>query len=456
MFVRKRRRNASDEDSDSEDARPLRARIVELAAKAEPPPSTPSPLAPVVELPTACLIQILQAACADGAIPTACRMACVSRAWRDAVRLAGAALWTHADCSRGWCRPSDAVVSRLCRAGTWSRLHTLNVAGNRSLSDAALHAVATHCPALTALDVSGCQAFSAAALLAVLQPPRHIQSLQLARTGLRPAGNFDASVRSLLAAAAPSLRSLSLAGCARVSSATLRSLLPCAELRELDLTGAGSARGVLLPLDALQQACPLLEVLRLSGLGLDAGFTAVVVGAPRGFPRLRVCELSSGQRMTSHGAEPSASSVDDALLARLLCESTQLRLLAASGTHVTAAGLAALPACALESLLLDQSDAATDETAVAAALQWAASLRVITLAGGGAAVTDHAAFALAACAQLRTADLSGAAVTADGVRALLRARPRLALDLAGCRSLDRPVRQAALAGGATLRRALGL
>jgi hypothetical protein len=64
--------------------------------------------------------------------------------------------------------------------------------------------------------------------------------------------------------------------------------------------------------------------------------------------------------------------------------------------------------------------------------------------------------ALAACTQLRTADLGGSAVTADGVRALLRARPRLELELAGCRSLERPVRQAALAGGAALRRALGV
>jgi len=462
MFVRKRVRDDSDDSDDDSMDVPLGARMKQLAAKAaepEPFPSTPSPhQPPAIDLPSACLVLILQAACAEGgAIPTAARAACVSRAWRDAVQLAGAALWQHADCSRGWCRPSDAVVSRQCRAGTWSQLQTLNLAGNRSLSDAALHAVAAHCPAVTALDVSGCLNFSAAALLRVLQPPRHVLSLHLARTALRPAGNFDASVRTLLAAAAPSLRVLSLAGCPRVSTATLRSLLACAELRELDLTGAGSARGLVLPLDALQQACPRLEVLRLSGLGLDGGFTAPGVGVARGFPQLRVCELSSGTRMTSHGAEPSHSGVDDALLARLLCSSVNLRELAAAGTHVTAAGLAALPdGCALERLLLDQSDAADDAAAEVAAVQWSASLRVISLAGGGAAVSDQAAVALAACTQLRTADLGGSAVTADGVRALLRARPRLELELAGCRSLERPVRQAALAGGAALRRALGV
>ena len=478
MFVRKRvREDASDDEEDEDFDVPLGVRMAGLASKppqrkaaaepsppqrkaaAEPSPSTPSPPpppAPAVELPTACLVLILQAACADGAVPTAARAACVCRAWRDAVRVAGSALWRHADLSRGWCRPSDAIVSRLCRAGTWAQLETLNLAGNSTLSDAALHAVAEHCPALTALDVSGCQAFTTASLLHVLAPPRRVQALSLARTVVRPAGAFEANVRELCGAA-PWLQRLSLAGCARVSSTTLRSLLACGELRELDLTGAGSARGVVLPLDALQQACPKLEVLRISGLGLDAGFsTAPGVGVAGGFPRLRVCELSSGTRMTSHGAEPSHSSVDDALLARLLCSSTGLRELAAAGTHVTADGLAALPECALELLMLDQSDAADDAAAQVAASQWHASLQVISLAGGGGAVTDDAAAALAVCTALRRVDLSGSAVTVDGVRELLRRRRHLAVELAGCRSLPRPIRQAALAGGAALRRALGL
>ena len=462
MFVRKRLREDASEDEEDEDFDvPLGVRMAGLASKLAPPPPLPKAAAeplslpPAVELPTACLVLILQAACADGAVPTAARAACVCRAWRDAVRVAGSVLWRHADLSRGWCRPSDAIVSRLCRAGTWSQLETLNLAGNSSLSDAALHVVAEHCPALTALDVSGCQSFTVASLLRVLQPPRRVLVLSMARTVVRPAGAFEANVRSLLAEA-PWLQRLSLAGCARVSSTTLRSLLAGAELRELDLTGAGSARGVVLPLDALQQACPNLEVLKLSGLGLDAGFSTAPgpPGVTGGFPRLRVCEISSGTRMTSHGAEPSHSSVDDALLARLLCHSTELRELSAAGTHVTAAGLAALPECALELLLLDQSDAAGDASAEVAASQWHASLQVISLAGGGGAVTDQAAAALAACTALRRADLSGSAVTVDGVRELLRRGPHLAVELAGCRSLPRPIRQAALAGNAALRRAL--
>ena len=474
MFVRKRVRDDASEDEEDEDFDvPLGVRMAGLASKLaapsqpktqpnatiEPSPSTPSPppSAPAVELPTACLVLILQAACAEGAVPTAARAACVCRAWREAVRVAGSALWRHADLSRGWCKPNDATVSRLCRAGTWAQLETLNLAGNSTLSDAALDAVAEHCSALTALDVSGCQSFTTASLLRVLQPPRRILALNMARTVVRPAGTFEANVRSLLAVA-PWLQRLSLAGCARVSSTTLRSLLACGELRELDLTGAGSARGVVLPLDALQQALPLLEVLKLSGLGLDAGFSTVPgpVGVSGGFPCLRVCEVSSGTRMTSHGAEPSHSSVDDALLARLLCHSAGLRDLSAAGTHVTAEGLAALPECALELLMLDQSDAADDAAAEVSASRWHASLQVISLAGGGGAVTDQAAAALAACTALRRADLSGSAVTVDGVRELLRRQPHLAVELAGCRSLPRPVRQAALAGGAALRRALGL
>jgi hypothetical protein len=141
----------------------------------------------------------------------------------------------------------------------------------------------------------------------------------------------------------------------------------------------------------------------------------------------------------------------------MLCRSAALRELSAAGTHVTAVGLAALPAdCALELLMLDQSDAAHDAAAEVAASQWSTSLKVISWAGGGGAVTDHTAAALAVCTQLRWVDLSGSAVTVDGVRELLRRQPHLAVELAGCRSLPRPIRQAALAGGAALRRALGL
>ena len=418
---------------------------------------TTSPPRVPPELPVALLGQILRLACADGAVPTAARVACVSRAWRDAAAFAGATLWRAADLSYGWCRVSDAIVARLCTRGTWAQLEQLNVSGCR-LTDAALHAIAAHCPVLDSLDVSDSHAFSAAALARVVCAPRRVRDLNLARVVMRPAGGFEGAVRSLLTAAAPSLERLSLAGNLRVSSTTVRALLSCSKLRSLDLTGAGTARGVAVPLEALQLACPLLEELRLSGLGLDGGATFPAAdAAPNGFARLRVCELASGTRMTSHGAVASTSVVDDALLLRVLHNSSALRWLALGGTHVSAVGLAALPALQLERLLLEHSAAACDGAADVAAARWATSLLQVSLAGGGGNVTDAAAASLARCTQLRACDLSGTTVTSAGVRALLLAAPALRdLTLASCRALDRPVRLASLSGDRQLRAALGL
>jgi hypothetical protein len=459
------RRRDGDDDSD-DDGLTLGARRRFLLVAPATDRGTPSllPSLPSVELPVALLCIILRHACAEGGVPTAAYAACVSRAWRDAVALAGAELWRTADLSHWWLRRTpkaaracDGAIVRLCQAGTCAQLARLRLAGGTK-HDAAVGAIVRFCPALTSLDVSG-STFSTDALVQLVQAPRRICALNLASTALQPAGEAERCWRRVLAATASSLQTLSLAGCTRVTSATLRALLACEQLRSIDLTGAGSARGITVPVEALQRACPVLEALRLSGLGLDGGFQVAADAQPAGgFPLLRVCELASGSRMTSHGAAPSASEVDDALLARVLWASPELRELALGGTLVTAAGLQSLPALALRTLLLGQSAAACDDGARVAAARWGASLELLSVAGGGAAVTDATPLALAACARLREADLSGAAVTNEGVRALLAgAGPSLrVLTLASCRSLDRPVRRAALLGGPELRRALGL
>jgi F-box/leucine-rich repeat protein 6 len=447
---RKRRARRSPSASGSDEEQTLGARRRALLSAADA-----SAAQPAVELPVGVLCRVLTLACADGAVPTAARAACVCRAWRAAVALCEAELWRRADLSYGWCRATDGVVLRLCRRDAWAQLAHVNLTGCGKLTDAALDALLAACPQLVSLDVSDTRSFSAAALLRLAQT-RRLRALGLARASLRPHGEFDKSLRGLLAAAAPSLAALSLAGCARVSSATVRGLLCLRELTALDLTGAGvPARAVTVPVEALQEACPLLRELRLSGLGLDGGFTAPAPPPAQppgaGFAHLCVCELASGSRMTSHGAVPSVSAVDDALLLRILRTSDALRELAVGGTPVTAAGLAALPALALSRLLVANSAAACDDGARVASARWSHSLQDVDFAGGGAAVTDAAALALAECAHLTACDLSATSVARAGLRALvLRRGASLTLHVAGCRELERGVRRAALLGASAL------
>jgi hypothetical protein len=453
---KRRKRRARRSPSASSDAeQTLGARRRALLSAADDAPTAAGQQPAAVELPHGVLCHILVLACADGAVPTVARAACVCRAWRAAVAGCEAQLWRAADLSFGWCRATDGVVARMCRRGAWAQLAHLNVAACGKLTDASLDALAASCPQLTSLDASDTRTFTAAALLRLVQAPRRLRALGLARVSLRPHGDFDKAVRSLAAAAAPSLEALSLAGCARVSSATVRTLLCCAQLASLELTGAGRT-AVSVPVEALQDACPRLHTLRLSGLGLDGGFHAPPAQAPgAGFAHLRICELASGSRMTSHGAVPSVSTVDDALLLRIVRTSDALRELDLGGTHVTAAGLAALPALALTRLLVANSAAACDDGARVAAARWAASLLDVSFAGGGAAVTDAAALALAECEQLRACDLSATSVARAGLRALvLRRGASLALHVAGCRELERGVRRAALLGTSALADAL--
>ena len=408
------------------------------------------------QLPQPLLCLILRLACAGGAVPTACAAACVCRSWRAAVAAAGADLWHSADLSFAWCRPSDAVVTRLTVRGTWASLSALSLAGCATLSDKALEALSsTHTPALRTLDLRECRGFSAAALQR-LAAASSLTSLDLSRVVLRPAGDFEKAVRGVCVAG--SLTALSLAGCPRVTSATIRSVMQCPQLRSLNLTAAGTPRGVALHIEALQRACPLLEELHLSGLGLDGGFQAPPqapgVPAGDGFPALRVCELAAGFRMTSHGAVPSRSFVDDAMLRRVLWTSSRLSRLALGGTLVTADGIAALPALDLAHVALEHSAAATDDAAHVVTQRWRHSLMVASFAGGGEAVTDATPEALSRCLRLHACDLSATAISVAGVRALLLREPAVDVTLTACRGLDRSLRRAALAGTSALAQAL--
>lgn len=402
-----------------------------------PPAGALSETPPQADLPQAVLIHLLRLA---GCGLTAARAACVSRGWRDAVAAAGTHLFTSVDLSHS--RATDSDVERLC-ASSWGQLQSLTL--NSVLSDRSLLALSSH-PTLSALDVSGCVV--SGEVLATLLTTCRLQELSAARCELKPAG--DASLRALLARAT-FLHSLSLAGCARLSSGVLRGLSACHRLTALDLTSAGSraAGRMAVPLEGLHQ----LQVLRLSALGLDHGFQLSFDAL--GLPALRVCELASGARALSGRAMPSDSTITDSVLIGLLWRSTELEELVLGGTHVSAAGLAALPAHGIIKLLLDHSPAACDASAGVVSRRWSSSMRHLSLAGKPGAVTDAISAPLSCCGQLLSVDLSGSAVTCEGVRQLLVSNTGLrVLTLTACRSLDRTVRLAAGEGIAALRLSL--
>ena len=52
-----------------------------------------------------------------GAIPLVPKLASTCRAFRDVLRERPESVWRVVDLSYGWCRPSDAVIRRLCASG---------------------------------------------------------------------------------------------------------------------------------------------------------------------------------------------------------------------------------------------------------------------------------------------------------------------------------------------------
>lgn len=164
-----------------------------------------------VHLPQDVLSKVLQAACAcsGGGVPTAATAACVSRAWRDAVR-ATPDLWSRVDLAYGWCRPSDAAIA--AALPRWAQLRSLSLSGCATLSDVALAAIAARCPLLQRLDISHASCFTGPGLSAalpamLLRAPgpgsSPLRALDLSFLQLTPRTSaLDAVLREVLAAQA--------------------------------------------------------------------------------------------------------------------------------------------------------------------------------------------------------------------------------------------------------------
>jgi F-box-like len=406
-------------------------------------------------LPQDVLCLILTLACRDGALPTAASAACVSRAWRSAVLSCEPELYKRADLSFGWVRLTDAVVARLAARGALDRTEQLSLR-DHALSARQLAALA-RCTRLLELDVSGCTGFTPPSLVALLEAQGALRSLSLERSTLKADG-----LVSVLRACGAQLCALSLANTARVNAAVLRALFHLPSLTCLDLNASGASPTLLqLPLEALQQHCPLLQTLKLAALNPSAGWelSKAPSGEAPGWPALRTLMVGSSRRFTETGCHMQRSGVDDEALLRLCRGALGLRELAIGGTLVTAAGLARLETCVLEGLHLEYSKAATDAAAAVVSARWSLTLKRLNFSASSGGwgrdappLTDAGLAMLGACGKLRELGVNCTSISAEGVRALiLPGKGKLPLltdlDLGQCRSLSREARQAALASG---------
>ena len=414
-----------------------------------------------------------------GAVPLIPTVARVCRGWREAVRADPAPLWRHVDVSFGWCRPTDGLVKKHCRAGTWRLLTHLNIADCTKLTDAAIEALAAGCPNLTHLDASGVTNNVSGEALARLGD--RVEALRLDRLCPRSFGSTSKIVAGVLT---PKLRHLSLAGIVGLNSQAVAAVAAsCRRLTTLDLTGSGGRLGhVVLPWVTLMRECRDLRVLMLNGLGGDAGWKPKpVVGSANdpvtefdkaarlwnaqqrvaagsaasdggssgaaypsrfnsddycqnvGWPELRVLHVGVLFTADSGGYRVGVSSVCGQLLRRLLWHSRRL-------TELDITGCSKIPVHAVDEVLgdggaeLEILRAAKTDLASDAALtdvvcpRFGASLRELELGSAVAhasAVSNSGLEAIERhCTGLEALGLAGASISDEGLGRVIQALGR--------------------------------
>jgi hypothetical protein len=460
--------------------------------------STSAARTSIVSLPMEVLQEILARVVRDagGAVPTAPRLTCVSRAFRDAVTGEPEMFWVDVDLSSGFCAPTDARIRSLINRGAWGSVRSLNLSGCSKLSDSTLKLLGTSCAKIENLTISGGN-FTKDGLmqfadnLAIAGAGLKSIHIDLSAPKMTPSDALGA-LQHFVEVNAPTLERISCGREAPYAPAERRAFTKgsnrlfdliklCTGLKVLDLTNCGEdAR---LPLFDLQRALPHLEELKLNHFGGEPGWRVVGRISPdfeeTCWRNLRVLEVAVSLETTSVGHRYGNSNVDGETLFCILFNSIEcLEVLDVTGcTHLgdwrdtiwdrLPFNLRTLR-CARTPLV--------DDGAVRHILSHLCpALEELELASVGANaqhITDEAFTPFTPGSgpplALTTLRIPGSAVSEASVRLLCDdvaadARfPRLrSLDLASCRALPRDIRRVALETFPRpnvdhLRRALGM
>ena len=411
-----------------------------------------------------------------GAVPHAARLTCVSRTFRRAVEEAPEMFWIDVDLSHGFCAPTDARMRACAKKGVFASVRRLNLSGCGKLTDATLRTLAESCESLEELTLSG-GAFTRDGLFAFaddLAGKCALRSIVVDVTSpkMTPADALAVLMRFIernaatleriqcgreAPYAAPERRAFSNA-----SNRLFDLVKTCGELRSLDLTNCG--QDVRFPLFELQRGCPLLQELKLNGLGGESGWR-IVGRVGEDFEEtcwrdLRTLEVAVSMETTSVEHRYGHSNVNDETMILMLYGSIEtIETLDITGcTHLgdwRNIVWDRLPV-ALTTLRCARTPLSSDDAAVAHILtHLCPALEVLELACLGANaknVTDAAFDAIMAFdgprLPLRVLGVAGSNLTTEAVRRILAPHSRFAnvrsIDLASCRSLARELRRASL------------
>ncbi|XP_023505019.2 F-box/LRR-repeat protein 6 isoform X2 [Equus przewalskii] len=424
-----------------------------VAAKAKPRPA-PAPEAPQGpdagwgdRIPLEILLQIFGLLVAtDGPMPFLGRAARVCRRWHEAA--SQPALWHTVTLSPPLAgRPAlgeAKAEKKLLASLEWLMPTRFSQLQRLTLIHWKSQLVSESCPRLTFLKLSDCHGVTPDTLIMLAKSCPQLHSLDIQHSMVE-----STAVVSFLEEAGPRMQKLWLTYSSQ-TTAILGALLGscCPQLQVLEVsTGINrNSTPLQLPVEALQQGCPQLQVLRLLNLMWLPKPSGRVVTPGPGFPGLEELCLASS----------TCNFVSNEVLGRLLHGSPNLRLLDLRGcARITPAGLRDLPCQELEQLhlgLYGMSDRLTlvKEGSALLTQKWCHTLRELDLSGQGFSEKDldHALAAFSGIPggsrpALCSLNLRGTRVTPSTVSSVISSCPGLLyLNLESCRCLPRGLKRA--------------
>ena len=195
---------------------------------------------------------------------------------RRCPRLRSVAFVYHGGDDRSWWSRADSqVVAALVNVAGAAELGSVSFVGFRSVCDIEVTYLADcYCSTLRRVDLSGCRSLTDAALAALAERCLgRLRELAFAATRVTDAGV------SALVAGCPRLQRVDLADCPALSDAAVRSLASaCPRLERVSLRRCRRLTSV--SVDALVRHCPQLQTLDVSGTSVDV-VTPLVLGLSR-------------------------------------------------------------------------------------------------------------------------------------------------------------------------------